>query len=68
MQNKMLWKFAKVLEGIGLVVVLVGVLWSIDLGMKEEGLSSMSIEFNGLMIGGGLFVVGYLLERAAGRS
>jgi hypothetical protein len=68
LSNKAIWKIGKVLEGIGLVVVLSGVLLSIDLGLKEEGLKSMGVEFQGLAIGGCLFVAGYLLERWGGRA
>ncbi len=66
MQKSLVWKFAKLLEGVGLIVVLVGVLISIDLGFKEEGLASMAQEFRGLMVGGAIFVSGYLLERWVG--
>ena len=68
MSKELLWKLGKGLELVGLVVVLAGVLLSIDLGLKEEGLKSMGVEFQGLGIGGGLFLLGYLIERAAGRS
>lgn len=68
MSKELLWKLGKGLELVGLVVVLAGVLLSIDLGLKEEGLKSMGVEFQGLGIGGGLFLLGYLVERAAGRS
>ena len=46
--------------------MLVGVLISINLGFEEEGLASMAQEFQGLMVGGGIFLAGYLLERWAG--
>ena len=59
---------AKVLEGIGLVVVLAGVLGSMSLGLAEEGLASMRFEFQGLLLGGSIFLVGWLLERSAGRE
>lgn len=68
MAPKTIWKIGKTLEGAGLVVVLAGVLLSIDLGLKEEGLKSMGIEFQGLGIGGGLFLAGYLLERWGSRA
>jgi hypothetical protein len=66
MRRDHLWKLAKVLEGLGLVVVLVGVFWSIGLGFQDRGLESMGLEFQGLMIGGGLFLLGWLIERASG--
>jgi len=68
MSKKTLWKLGKVLEGLGLVVVLGGVLVSINLGLQEESLKSMGIEFQALGVGGGLFMSGYLLERWAGKS
>jgi len=67
MSRHLLWRIGKGFELLGLVVVLAGVLLSIDLGLKEEGLKSMGVEFQGLGIGGGLFLFGYMLERAAGR-
>ncbi len=63
-----LWRLGKLLELVGLAVVLGGVLLSIDLGLNEEGLKSMGMEFQGLGIGGGIFLLGYLLERSAGKS
>jgi hypothetical protein len=66
MQKSLIWKFAKLLEGVGLVVVLVGVLISINLGFDDQGLASMAQEFQGLMVGGAIFIAGYLLERWAG--
>ncbi len=66
MSRAHLYKLAKALEAIGLVVVLVGLTMSIQLGMADDGLGSMKQEFNGLFIGGGLFAVGYILERVAG--
>ncbi|HIG12519.1 MAG: hypothetical protein ABGY71_14510 [bacterium] len=65
MDKSLVWRFAKLLEGLGLVVVLAGVLISINLGFEDEGLASMAQEFQGLMVGGSLFLVGYLLERWA---
>ncbi len=58
---------AKFLEGVGLVVILVGVTISMGLGFEEEGLASMRAEFQGMAVGGALFLVGWLLERAANR-
>jgi len=66
--SKTVWRFAKLLELVGLAIVLAGVLMSIDLGLKEEGLKSMGGEFQGRGIGGGVFLVGYLLERWANRT
>jgi hypothetical protein len=61
-----LYGLAKFLEGAGLVVVLVGVVMSINLGMKDEGLESMRYESMGLLIGGVLFFMGWMLERGLG--
>ncbi len=67
MKSPWVYYLAKGLEGLGLVVVLVGVLMSIQLGIgEEEGLESMKAESYGLAIGGGLFLLGWLLERAIG--
>ena len=59
------WTLGKTLEAMGLLVILAGVMGSISLGMDEQGLASMGFEFKGLMIGGGMFLVGWLLERSA---
>ena len=67
MPTKWTYTAAKMLQGIGLVVVLVGVFMSMSLGFQDEGLSSMKMEFQGLMVGGGLFLAGWLLERTTGR-
>ena len=66
MNRERLWYLAKGLEGLGMVVVLVGVVLSIQLGMQEEGLESMRYEGTALAIGGGLFLIGWLLERSIG--
>ena len=57
---------AKGLEGLGLLVILCGVLLSINLGYADEGLESMKAESYGLVIGGVLFVIGILIERKLG--
>ena len=64
-----IYYLAKGLEGLGLLVILVGVVISIQLGIgEEEGFESMRAETYGLAIGGVLFVLGWLLERSARRS
>lgn len=68
MSSKTLWKIGKVLEGLGMVIVLAGVMVSINLGMSDQTLNSMRAELQGLGIGMGLFLSGYLLERWAGKS
>ena len=60
------WYLAKTLEGLGMIIVLVGLLISIQLGMDEEGLASMRYEGTALLVGGGLFGVGWLIERSIG--
>jgi len=66
MPKKALWWFAKVLEGVGMLLVLVGVFMSISLGLEDDGLGSMRMEMQGLMVGGAMFAVGWLLERSLG--
>lgn len=68
MSRELVWKIAKTLQAIGLVVVLVGVSISIHLGFQDQGLASMRQEFLGLFVGGGIFVVGVLLERWCARG
>jgi hypothetical protein len=53
----------KLLEGLGLVLVLVGVVLSMRLGFQEDTLASMKYEMTGLIAGGGTFLLGWLLER-----
>jgi hypothetical protein len=62
---KILWGLGKLLEGVGLVVVLVGLFWSVSFGLEDQGLKSMTHEFRGLLVGGALFLAGFLLERWA---
>ena len=66
MSKRHLWYLAKTLEFLGMVLVLVGLLMSIDLGMRDEGLASMAYEGKGLLLGGGLFFIGWMIERAIG--
>jgi len=66
MRRAGLWSVAKALEGVGLVVILVGLLVSVQTGMRDEGLKSMIYEAWGLAAGGALFFVGLLLERLSG--
>ena len=62
-----MYYLAKGLEGLGLIIVLVGVVMSMQLGVGEEqGFESMKAESYGLGIGGALFVIGWLLERSIG--
>lgn len=66
MTRRQLWWIAKALEGVGMVVVLAGVFVSISLGLEDDGLSSMQTEMQALLLGGGLFLLGYLIERRIG--
>ena len=66
MGSKWLWYTAKALEGLGMVVVLVGLLLSIQLGFQDEGLESMRYEGMALLWGGGMFFAGWMIERAIG--
>ena len=68
MKPKSWWMLAKALEGVGMVLVLVGVMMSISYGLEDEGLKSMSYELKGLMLGGGLFTVGWAIELRLGRG
>ena len=61
-----MWSLAKGLEGVGMIVVLGGLVLSITAGMHDEGMKSMRGEAYGLAIGGGLFFVGWLMERKLG--
>lgn len=64
MNKRVLWWVAKVLEGAGLLVVLIGLFISISEGLEDQGLKSMATEFQGLALGGGLFMLGVLIERS----
>lgn len=63
-----LYLLGKALEVLGLVLVLVGVLLSMRLGFGEQSLASMEFEMKGLLAGGGLFLLGWLIERRARRG
>ena len=61
-----LYTLAKVLEGLGLIVILVGLMISVQMGMNDETMKSMYSEAYGLLVGAGLFGAGWLLERIVG--
>jgi len=66
MKRAWIYYLAKGLEGLGLVIVLSGVVLSIQLGLGEEqGFESMKAESYGLAIGGALFGIGWLLDRSS---
>lgn len=62
---KAVWKLGRAMQGIGLIVVLVGVLMSVDAGMRDEGFESQRMELLGLGLGGGLFLAGWVVTRSA---
>jgi hypothetical protein len=63
---RFLWLLAKGLEGLGMVIVLVGLVLSIQLGFRDEGLKSMKYESYALVAGGAIFLLGMLLEKRIG--
>ena len=65
-KSKELWYVAKFLELAGMIIVLAGLAMSISYGLGEDGMRSMQYELRGLTIGGGLFILGWLLEGAVG--
>ena len=67
MKGEWIWTLGKGLEGLGLLVIGVGLMMSISLGMNDEGLSSMKSEMYGLLVGSGLFLCGWLIERSGSR-
>jgi uncharacterized membrane protein (DUF441 family) len=65
--KRAIWYVAKGLEFVGMIVVLVGVLISINEGLvQENSLASQRYEFIGLGAGGALFVLGWWIERSVG--
>ena len=57
---------AKALEGLGMVVVLIGLVLSVELGFRDEGMSSQYAELIALLCGLLLFAVGFVIERLTG--
>lgn len=58
----------RVLQALGMGIVLVGIVESIFVGFAEsESLRSMSLEVTYLAIGGAVFAIGLLLARVAGK-
>jgi hypothetical protein len=66
MKSNWMWNLAKGLEGVGLLVVGVGLMMSISLGMQDDGLSSMKFESWSLLVGCVMFFCGWILERNMG--
>ena len=56
------YQFGRILQVMGMIVVLIGLMWSVSLGLQDEGLSSMKYELYALLGGGALFVVGRLIQ------
>lgn len=63
---KLAWKLGRLMQGLGLIVTLVGVLMSVDAGMRDQGLESQRMELMGLLLGGGLFIAGWVVTRSTG--
>lgn len=61
-----LYKLAKFLEGLGLLIILAGVMMSVQLGMNDDTMKSMTSELYGLGIGATMFAAGFLIERSLG--
>jgi len=58
------WTTGRVLQAVGMGLVLVGIVESIFVGFAEsETLRSMSVELTYLGVGGGVYVVGLLLTK-----
>lgn len=66
MSRHHIWILGKALEGVGLVVVLVGLVLSVELGMRDEGMTSQYAELVALGAGLLLFGLGLVLERSSG--
>ncbi len=66
MSKHHLWMLAKALEGLGMVVVLIGLVLSVELGFRDEGMSSQYAELIALLVGLLLFAVGFVIERLTG--
>ena len=66
MSKQQLWMLAKALEGIGMVVVLIGLVLSVELGFRDEGMTSQYAELVALLAGMLLFGLGFVLERILG--
>ena len=66
MSKNHVWVLAKALEAIGLVVILIGLVLSMELGFRDEGMTSQWAELTGLGAGLILFLIGFSIERFAG--
>ena len=66
MSKQQIWMLAKALEGLGMVIVLVGLVLSVELGFRDEGMTSQYAELIALLVGMVLFGIGFLIERLTG--
>lgn len=66
MSKHQLWMLAKALEGLGMVIILVGLVLSVELGFRDEGMTSQYAELIALLVGMVLFGIGFLIERLTG--
>lgn len=66
MSKQQLWMLAKALEGLGMVIVLIGLVLSVELGFQDEGMTSQYAELIALLVGMVLFGIGFLIERITG--
>jgi hypothetical protein len=66
MSKQHLWILAKALEALGMIVVLVGLVLSVELGFQDEGMTSQYAELVALLCGVLLFGVGFVIERVTG--
>ncbi len=60
------WMLAKSLEALGLIIVLIGLVLSVELGFRDEGMSSQYAELIALLVGFVLWGIGFVIERMAG--
>lgn len=64
---KLVWQIGKVLQFLGLIIVLGGVFLSVEAGMHDQSMKSQRVEVVGLLVGGGLFLGGWAIVRATSR-
>ena len=66
MTKQHLWMLAKSLEALGLIIVLIGLVLSVELGFRDEGMTSQYAELIALLVGFVLWGIGFVIERVAG--
>jgi hypothetical protein len=62
----MMYGLGKTLQGLGLLVIFIGLSVSMGAVQLSSSLDSMWVELYGLLGGMALFTVGYLILRASG--